>query len=221
MKNSILSSLRALFALTILTGVLYPLLSTFIAQQFFPRRANGSLITRDGTTVGSDLIGQRFASARYFWPRPSAIGYSPVPSGASNLGPTSRALRDSVQARRTTFVETNRLPPNAEVPTDMLFASASGVDPHISPASALMQVQRVARARGLDSTQAVSLDSLVERVTEPPQFGLLGDPRVNVLKLNLALDEIRWKYGSASDSLPGQPAKTVPHKDSRPILFAR
>jgi K+-transporting ATPase ATPase C chain len=221
MKNSILSSLRALFVLTIMTGVLYPLLLTFVAWVFFPHRANGSLIVSNGRIVGSVLIGQRFESPRYFQPRPSAIRYNPVPSGASNLGPTSRALCDSVQARRTTLVTMNGLPPNAKVPTDMLFASGSGVDPHISPESALMQVQRVARARGLDSVQAVSLEALIKRVTEPRQFGLLGEPRVNVLELNLALDKIRWTDESVSDPLPERPAKAVPHKHSRPILSAR
>lgn len=189
MKTQILTSLRMLLVLTILTGVLYPVLMTVIAQLVFPNKSNGSMIERNGNIVGSELIAQKFQNDKYFWGRPSAIDYNPLPSGASNLGPTSKALRDSVEERRKHFIEQNFLPPNTIVPTEMLFTSGSGIDPHISPESAFLQVDRIVQVRGFSEQKKALLKTLVQNHIEAPQFGFLGEPRVNVLKLNLALDE--------------------------------
>jgi len=180
-----------LLVMTVLTGVLYPVLMTVIAQLVFPCKSNGSMIERNGEIVGSELIAQKFQSDKYFWCRPSAIDYNPLPSGASNLGPTSKALKDSVEERRKHFIELNFLPPNTIVPTEMLFASGSGIDPHISPEAAFLQVNRITQARGFDEQKKTLLKTLVQNHIEAPQFGFLGEPRVNVLKLNLALDEMK------------------------------
>ncbi len=190
MKMYILPSLKALSILSLLTGVIYPVFVTVLAQLFFQHQADGSLIVKDGKIIGSVLIGQKFQSDRYFWPRPSAIDYNPMPSGASNLGPTSKTLSDSVKERKKRFIIRNLLPPDEKVPKEMLFASGSGVDPHISPQSALLQVNRVSRARGFDVTKSEALKKLIEHETEYPQFMVFGQPCVNVLKLNLALDEM-------------------------------
>ena len=180
-----------LLVMTILTGVLYPVLMTVIAQLVFPNKSNGSMIEKNGEVVGSELIAQKFQSDKYFWCRPSATDYNPLPSGASNLGPTSKALKDSVEERRKQFVEKNFLPQNTIVPTEMLFASGSGIDPQISPEAAFLQVDRIAQARGFDEQKKTLLKTLVQNQIETLQFGFLGEPRVNVLKLNLALDEMK------------------------------
>ena len=149
---------------TIITGILYPLTITGIAQVAFPRQANG-----DAT-----LLAQKFTSDKYFWPRPSACDYATIPSGASNLGPTSAALQSNVAAR-------------ASLPVDLRYTSGSGLDPHISPEAARFQIERVAKARGLPVEKVTGL---VEQFIESPQFAFLGEPRVNVLKLNLALEKL-------------------------------
>jgi K+-transporting ATPase ATPase C chain len=190
MKNFLIIPLKMLLVFTLLTGVLYPLTMTFLAQQFFPHQANGSLIVQDGKVIGSELIGQKFQSDRYFHSRPSAVDYKPLPSGANNLAPTSKALSDAVKQRLEDFATSNLLSSNETIPTEMLFTSGSGVDPHISLEAALLQVNRIAQARGFDSEKKVTLVSLVHQMTELPQFGLFGQPRVNLLKLNLALDEV-------------------------------
>lgn len=171
---------------TVLLGVVYPLVVTGLAQVMFPDRANGSLVVRGGRVVGSRLIGQAFGSPRYFHGRPSAAGagYDAANSGATNYGPTNRKFVEAVQAAVDVARKENR---NAPVPIDLVTASASGLDPDLSPAAALFQVPRVARARGRGEDD---LRRFVESQIEPRQLGFLGEPRVNVLKLNLALDRI-------------------------------
>lgn len=190
MKKQIWDSTKMLLVMTIFTGLVYPLVMTAIAQIIFPKQANGSMIRMNGRLVGSRLIGQNFTGNKYFWPRPSAIGYNPLPSGGSNYGPTSDTLKELVEMRRKEFIRLNGLPANTKVPPDMLYASGSGLDPDISPASAELQINRVARARGFDNLQTAALRKLVQSHIEGPQLGFLGDPRVNVLVLNLALDSL-------------------------------
>lgn len=187
MTTLILQSLRLTLVFTVLTGLAYPLLVTGLAQALFKHQANGSLEVRKGQTVGSSLLAQGFESPRYFWPRPSASDFGTVPSGASNLGPTSQSLHSNVLARIEAVRSANALPAGAVIPADMAFQSGSGVDPHISPASASLQVTRVASARKVSEA---ALEALVAQCTEPLQFGFLGEPRVNVLLLNLAIDRL-------------------------------
>jgi len=172
---------------TVMLGIVYPLGITALAQLLFPNEANGQLVERDGRTVGSRLIGQGFTTPGYFRSRPSAtaIPYDAAGSGGSQLGPTNRVLVDTVRARVAAAQAGN---PGVPVPIDLVTASASGIDPHLSPASARFQVPRVARERGAPASEVLAL---VEATTEGRTFGLLGEPRVNVLALNLALDT-RW-----------------------------
>jgi len=188
MWNQILPGLRINIFMTILFGIAYPLVITGISQVAFPRQANGSLIVSGGKVVGSELIGQNFTRAEYFQPRPSAAGndgYDPTSSSASNLGPTNQKLIDRVKASVEKFRKEN--PDYAgPLPADLVTASASGLDPHLSPDSAKAQAARVAKARGASQDQVAQL---IAEFIEPPSLGLLGEPRVNVLKLNRALDE--------------------------------
>ncbi len=187
MLKQLKPALLMLVALTVLTGVAYPLLVTAIAQAIFPHQANGSLIVRDHRVVGSELIGQPFTDPKYFWPRPSPTSpmpYNAASSSGSNLGPTNPALKDAVQARIQALKESDPGNP-APIPVDLVTGSASGLDPHISPAAAYWQARRVARARGL---QVDRVRALIAEHTEGRALGLLGEPRVNVLALNLALD---------------------------------
>ena len=175
--------------LCLLTGLLYPGAVTGLAQLLFPRQANGSLIVRDGQVVGSALIGQTFTRPEYFHSRPSAAGagYEATASGGSNLGPTSRRLADSLIAGNVARVVEEDGAERGRVPADMVTASASGLDPHISPANAELQVARVARSRGVAEDR---VRALLRAHTEGRQFGVFGEPRVNVLLLNLALDSL-------------------------------
>lgn len=182
------TALLMLVILTFLTGVIYPLVVTGLAQVLFPAQANGSLIGGEDAPSGSVLIGQANSDPRYFWPRPSATGYGTIPSGGSNLGPTSTLLAQQVASRAAEFRLANGLPDDTVVPVDMLFASASGLDPHVSPAAAQQQVARVSAARGVDESQ---IAALVDEYVENPQFGILGEARVNVLLLNMALDRLQ------------------------------
>ena len=187
MHRVIQQSVRMTFVFTVLTGLAYPLLVTGLAQAFFRAQANGSLVHRNGQIVGSELLSQKFEGPRYFWPRPSASDFGAVPSGASNLGPTSQVLQSNILARVEAFRGANALSPGILVPSDMAFQSGSGLDPHISPLAAELQIRRIADAR---KESDAALASLVARFTEPPQFGFLGEPRVNVLLLNLAMDAL-------------------------------
>jgi K+-transporting ATPase ATPase C chain len=190
MKTQIKIALKFLLAMTILTGVIYPFLMTGIAQLAFPSKANGSLIKMDGKIIGSELIGQKFDSTIYFRGRPSAIDYNPIPSGASNFGPTSDKLKKQVAERRLLFATNNLITDTSAIPKEMIFASASGLDPHISPEAALMQVNRIAVARHFNNEQKEQLLKRIKDMTEPLQFYCLGEPRINVLMLNLELDKI-------------------------------
>jgi K+-transporting ATPase ATPase C chain len=176
--------------MTILTGLLYPLAVTGLAQVIFPSKANGSLIEQDGSVTGSELIGQTFTEPKYFWGRPSATGpysYNAAASSGSNLGPTNPALEEAVEARIQALQAAD--PGNTQpIPVDLVTASASGLDPHISVAAALYQAPRVARERGLGEEEVLRL---IEEFTEGRQLGFLGEPRVNVLRLNLALDGLQ------------------------------
>jgi potassium-transporting ATPase KdpC subunit len=179
-------ALVLLAAMTLITGVAYPLLITGVAQAAFPHQANGTLIVRDGKALGSSLIGQPFDDVKYFWGRPSGTtpAYNAASSTGTNLGPTNPALTEAVKQR----IEALRAadPNNHDpVPVDLVTASASGLDPHISPAAALYQIHRVAKARGLDVGK---VSELVAQHTDLPQIGIFGEPGVNVLELNLALD---------------------------------
>jgi len=182
-----------LFALlTLLTGVAYPALITVIAQVVFRDQANGSVIMQDGRAVGSELIGQTFDDARYFWGRPSATGptgYNSAASSGSNLGPTNPALLDAIKGR-VEAIRAAHPDPTKPVPVDLVTASGSGLDPHISPAAAEFQLARVATVRGLSEDK---VRELIASNTEGRSLGVLGEPRVNVLRLNLALDAARAK----------------------------
>ncbi|MEI7881148.1 MAG: potassium-transporting ATPase subunit KdpC [bacterium] len=187
MTKLIVQALRMTLIFTVLTGLAYPLLVTGIAQTFFRKQADGSLQIRDGRIVGSTLLAQKFESPRYFWPRPSASDFGAVPSGASNLGPTSQTLQSNVLVRTESFRGAHALNKDASIPADMVFQSGSGLDPHISPESASLQIHRVASARHMSDS---ALGALVAQFTEPSQFGFLGETRVNVFLLNMALDRL-------------------------------
>lgn len=194
MLSEIRPAIVMTMVMTLLTGILYPLAVTGVAQVVFPHQAGGSLLVLDGTVIGSELIGQAFTGDRYFHPRPSAAGeheYDATASGGSNLGPTNLKLIERVAALAAQLQAENLGRP---VPVDLVTASASGLDPHISPAAAEFQVRRVASVRGLPEQ---SVQDLVRRQNEGRQYSLLGEPRVNVLRLNLTLDELTAKPRAA------------------------
>jgi potassium-transporting ATPase KdpC subunit len=183
-------SFKIFLFFTILTGIIYPLLLTGIAQMIFPTKANGSLIIENGKIVGSELIGQQFDSTSYFSSRPSAISYDPLPSGGSNLGLTNTILKGLVSERKKQFIGFNQLDSLTAIPSEMLFASASGLDPHISQQAALLQTGRIARARNFNSGQEQLMMQCIKDLTEAPQFLVLGQERINVLRLNLEIAKI-------------------------------
>jgi K+-transporting ATPase ATPase C chain len=189
MSRLLRNSLMMLLVMTIITGIAYPLLVTGLSQLLFPSQANGSLIAKNGQPIGSTLIGQSFTEPKYFWGRPSATSpqaNNGTGSGGSNLGPTNPALADAVKERIAALQSAD--PGNrAPVPVDLVTSSGSGLDPEISPAAAQYQLARVAKARGLSDPQ---LSLLIAQATSGRQLGLLGEPRVNVLQLNLALDAL-------------------------------
>lgn len=188
MVAQIRRTFMSLFIFTLVTGVLYPLVVTGIGQLVFPDQSNGSLVMLGNRVVGSSLIGQANNDPKYFHSRPSAIGYQPLPSSGSNLGPTSQELLEQVQQRELEFRALNNIPAETSIPSDILFSSGSGLDPHISLVAAQLQVMRIAQERGYSEDQ---VSALVIQHTKPPQFGILGSERVNVLLLNLALDGLK------------------------------
>lgn len=190
--KTLFTSLKIFLFFTILTGIIYPVFVTGIAQLAFPAKANGSLITQqDNKIIGSELIGQQFDSIIYFTSRPSAISYNPLPSGGSNYGLTNLKLKNLVYERKHQFISFNQLDSLSEIPSEMLFASASGLDPHISPKSALLQVERIVKVRQFDHIKKQRLLQTIMELSEAPQYSFLGEQRINVLMLNLKLDEIK------------------------------
>jgi len=190
MKNQTIIAIKALAFFTVLTGIAYPLLITGVAQLAFNSKANGSIAYHNGKAIGSTLIGQNFTSDRNFWPRPSAVDYNPESSGASNLGPTSAKLRKMTNERRLAFIQKNGLPANTLVPAEMVTASGSGLDPHISPQAALLQVDRIAKARRLNSEQKQQVVALIDQLSVKDNLLTLGDSRVNVFELNLKINQL-------------------------------
>jgi potassium-transporting ATPase KdpC subunit len=190
--KSVVIALRIFLFFTVLTGIIYPCLVTGIAQLMFPSKANGSIIYKDKQPIGSKLIGQSFDSAEiYFTSRPSATSYNTLPSGGSNYALTSGKLKEQFEQRKKMFTEDNMLDSQQKIPSEMLFASASGLDPHISPEAAMLQVGRICRARHFSTAQESFLKNSIHQLTEPPQFLCLGQSRINVLLLNLETDKIK------------------------------
>lgn len=207
-RRELITACRTLLLWTVLLGGLYPALVTGLAQWVFATAANGSLLTRGDQVIGSALIGQPFTGDRYFWSRPSANGHDAAASAGSNLGPSNPVLHQQLAVRIATFRSAHpQAPPG--LPADLVTTSASGLDPHLSPAAARLQAERVARRRGLDPA---AVRALVDAHVEPRTFGLLGEPRVNILRLNLALDELAAGMFAptpidpvAADPVPGSP----------------
>jgi len=189
--KTIIISLKIFLFFTVLTGIIYPLFVTGVAQLIFPSKANGSIIMKNNKAIGSELIGQQFDSSIYFSSRPSSISYNPLPSGGSNYGLTSAKLKHFVDSCKKQFITVNNLDSLTEIPSEMVFASGSGLDPHISPAAAMLQVERIAKARNFNDSQKQKLIQSVNDLTEPPQLFCLGDERINVLSLNLETDKIK------------------------------
>ena len=191
MKRQICTGLKFLAIMIILTGVLYPEFVTVIASLLFPREAHGSLVESNGIIRGSELIGQNFNSQIYFWSRPSFNNYNPLQSGASNLGPLNPLLINLVREREKIFIQINNMKEKLSIPPEMVTASASGLDPHISPSAALLQVNRITQSRGMDKGKQDQMVKLINDMTEKRQFSLLGEPRINVFLLNLKIDSLK------------------------------
>lgn len=191
--------LRLFIWLTLLTGIAYPLVITGIAQWTMSSKAAGSFLEAEGKIIGSSLIAQKFEQDRYFWPRPSFVNYNPLPSGGSNLGPISQELKKSVEKRKALLAQAHKVSQSGHFPSELLFASGSGVDPHISPSTAYFQIERIAAARGLALSSAkIKLKELVDKMTQKRTLRLIGKPRVCVLELNIALDSMD-KQGISND----------------------
>lgn len=180
-------ALKLFLLLTLLTGGVYPLFVTFIAQITMKETVDGKILYKDGKPFGAELIGQKFEANRYFWGRPSAVGYNTMPSGASNLSPTSKVLKGTVEERKNKLARI-RGDSSSEFPSELVFASASGIDPHISPQTAYYQIPRIMKERSLDPKK-IDLKDLIDQATIPRTLGFLGKPCVNVLLLNRSLDE--------------------------------
>lgn len=186
MKTTLIA-IRFFIALSLLCGVVYPLLVTGASQLFFKHKAEGSLITDGDKILGSEFLGQNFTNPKYFWARPSAIDYNPLPSGGSNLGPTSADLAAKFKERKQKLQESSEME-NAHIPADLLFASGSGLDPHMSPEAAHYQVERIGKSRGFKVKDLAEIRSLIDQMTGERTFGIIGEKRVNVLQLNLELE---------------------------------
>jgi len=182
----ILPAFRIFLFLSIVTGLVYPILMTALGHGLFRNQVDGQMIKKAGVLIGAKPIGQKFTAEKYFWGRPSSVDYNPIPSGGSNLGPTSEVLKKAVNDRAAIIRKNMGLSETDAIPQDLLFASGSGLDPDISPEAAEFQSVRIARVRGIDVAQ---VQKIIEAHVVPPDLGFLGDPRVNVLELNLALDE--------------------------------
>lgn len=181
-------AIRLFIWLSLLTGLIYPLFITLIAQYFISEKANGEKLSQNNKIIGFALIGQKFENSKYFWSRPSAVDYSPLPSGGSNLGPTSKLLKDQIAARKEFLVKTHELKGEYQIPPSLLCTSGSGLDPHIPPEAAYFQIDRIAKERHLDKE---TIANLIDKNTEGRDFGFFGRPRINVLKLNIALDKLQ------------------------------
>lgn len=177
--------LRMFLWMVFLTGLVFPLIVTGFAQVFVRKKASGSLILHQGKPIGSQLIAQKFEKDHYFWPRPSAINYNPMPSGGSNLGPTSKKLKQIIEERKIRLTKSNS---SSSIPSELLYASGSGVDPHLTAEGAKYQVERISKARGIE---AEKIENLIERHTTKRTLGFMGESCVNVLELNLLLDEMK------------------------------
>lgn len=189
MKNLIIS-LKLFIILTVITGIIYPLLIMCIAQTVFPDKSNGSMIKLNSNIVGSELIGQKFTGPEFFWGRPSAIDYNPMPSGASNLNPVGQLIKEQIKIRIDSIYKYQGYISLTQIPKDLIFASASGVDPHISPEAAYFQVDRISEARNFNEEQKNKLIELINKSIESPDLYIFGEPRVNVLLLNLKLNQL-------------------------------
>lgn len=190
MKN-LWANFKMFACLTVLTGVVYPLVITGIAQLTMKQRADGGFLTSQGRIIGASLIAQKFEDPKYFWPRPSSVDYNPLPSGGSNLGPTSAVLKKMVEDRKASIMKSQEGINVAQIPSELLYASGSGLDPHLSPAGVHFQVGRIIQARGWDEKAATeAIVKLVSQLTEKRRLGFIGEPCINVLKLNLALDSL-------------------------------
>lgn len=194
MKKKLVQSLKMLLLMTFLLGIVYPFVVTAIGQIIFPYQAKGSLVLRNSKIIGSELIGQNFSDSTYFQPRPSAVDYNHMPSGASNLALSSSLLSKQVKYRSNDFLTKNLLNNSFSVPAEILFASGSGVDPDISVESAKLQVNRIMKVRKININRAETINNLIDSLTENIQFGISGNKFVNVLMLNLKLDEQSKKW---------------------------